>query len=158
MRRLILVFLLVGVAACAGIAQPDTRQHQFQAYVNEITRLRDSGQITSLERITRMKDAAIQLWGPPGYYDQELWSFATYIATERDGGMSKEQAEYLMTQKQNEIRARMQADYARTLQVQQLQQQQRDRERAQTEPAQFNPLICSIHEVSGGMGYGMCFR
>jgi len=78
----------------------------YNQFVREVTMLRDSGQITSAERAKRMKVKFEQLNGPSDGLEQEYWAYFIFIASRRDQGMSLEEANYLITQKTNEINAR----------------------------------------------------
>ena len=117
-RAVILALILVLVSSNCGSAGPN-RAVLYDQYVAQLTEQRDSGQITSVERAQRMRQAASAYLGPEDAYGQEYWTYYIYIASLRDRGMSKEEAEYLVTKKLNELQARQRADYARYLQQQQ---------------------------------------
>ncbi len=98
--------LAVLLAAMSLGVFADSAQEQYKNYYGQLTAMRNSGEITSVEMQERARKRSAELFGPEDSLDAEIWSYRLYLASKRDQGMSFEEAAHLLDNKMGEINAR----------------------------------------------------
>lgn len=108
------IIALVGIVL-AGCMSPEVALAQTEACDNRADSLFNSGAINRVKRGEMYRDCARSAYGQDPYRE-EYWAYYIYLASEVDAGrVTREQGNYLLKQKENELLGKRNAQIMQVL-------------------------------------------